>query len=204
MASTEEPSDQENTAMSIDKCIDLLQSHKIKLIAFDMDQTAVAMHSRGKLRREELDEYIAKATPAFKELVPALHAQQLYLAIATHSDEAEFKGEIQPETHILGKELATALVNQTFSEEIASSFFVVAYNPRWHAEGQEEENKIKRYHMRELQRHFGVEANEILFLDDTPSVVEDCIQTCGVRTIQIDPERAFRLSDILDNLTQSL
>jgi hypothetical protein len=180
MASNREPTDQDN--MSVDKCIDLLKSHKIKLIAFDMDQTAVAMHSRGKLRREELDEYIAKATPAFMKLVPALHAHKLYLAIATHSDEAEFGGEIQPETHILGKELATALVNQAFSEDIASSFFVVAYNPRWHAEGQKEENKIKRYHMKELQRHFEVEAKDILFLDDTPSVVEDCIQTCGVRT----------------------
>jgi hypothetical protein len=202
MTSTEEACHQDNI-MSIEKCIDLLKSHDIKLIAFDMDQTAVAMHSRGKLRREELDDYVAKTTPAFKELVPALHAHGFYLAIATHSDEAEFREEIQPETHILGKELATALVNQLFSEEIASSFFVVAYNPRWHAEGQEEVNKIKRYHMKELQRHFEVKANDILFLDDTPSVVEDCIQTCGVRTIQIDPERAFQLSDLLENLTPS-
>jgi hypothetical protein len=201
MTSTKEPRDQE--IISIEKCIDLLKSHKIKLIAFDMDQTAVAMHSRGKLRREELDEYVSKATRAFMKLVPALHAHKLYLAIATHSDEAEFSGDIKPETHILGKELATALVNQAFSEEIASSFFVVAYNPRWHAEGQEEENKIKRYHMKELQRHFELEAKYILFLDDTPSVVDDCTQFCGVRTIQIDPERGFQLSDILENLSQS-
>jgi len=34
--------------------VTLLQYHSIKVVVFDMDQTAVAMHSRGRLRRDQV------------------------------------------------------------------------------------------------------------------------------------------------------
>lgn len=184
----------------VEECIRLLRRDHIKVVAFDMDQTAVAMLSRGRLRRNDLQFYISKASPAFSELIPALFDHGFGPAIATHSDEAEFSGDVKRETHILGSELAKALVDTTFPAPIARSFFIVAYNPRWHFDGMEENKKIKRHHMEEIKSHFGVDAKEILFFDDTEIVVEDCNKTCGVRTIAVDPSEAFQLSDLLNGL----
>jgi len=135
------------------------------------------------------------------ELVPALHRWGFRLAIATHSDEAEFGGPVGPETHILGSELANALLGECFDPEVASDFFVVAYNPRVRLkdgkdEKDKEHNLLKRNHMRRIQQHFGVRADEILFFDDTPSVVKDCTETCGVRTVEVNPRIGFQLSDV--------
>ena len=74
---------------------------------------------------------------------------------------------INPNTHILGKELASKLIEKYFTNDIVSSFFIVAYNPRAHHHRQEEEeqqenneeeniNKKKRYHFRLIwDRYFG-------------------------------------------------
>jgi hypothetical protein len=177
-----------------------------------MDQTAVAQHSHGKLQRgEPMQRYLSHVTPAFRALVPLLHKEQFGLAIATHSDQAEFGGEIQSETHILGEELVRALLEHCFpvSDEdeegvvasIVSSFFIVAYNPRVHSPTNDEDNKIKRYHMRQVKQKFGItDGNDVVFFDDTPEVVQDCVDVCGVRAIAVDPEFGFRLEDLLENL----
>ena len=84
------------TTELLDKCVALLQQHDIKVVSFDMDLTAVARHSRGRLKRgDDLKEYLSHATDAFQALVPALHQHGFhYLSIASHSDEAEFGGEV--------------------------------------------------------------------------------------------------------------
>jgi hypothetical protein len=184
----------------LDECITLLKRHGIKVVTFDMDLTAVAMHSRGRLRRDELDEYLSHATQAFQALVPVLYKHGFKLSIATHSDEDEFGGKIQPATHILGKELATSLVQRWFSSEIASSFCILAYNPRVHPDDAPEDNKIKRYHVRKLREHFEVKPSEILFFDDTEAVVEDCRDTCGVLAFSVNPQCGFRLQDLINNM----
>lgn len=182
------------------KCVKQLKERKIKVVAFDMDQTAVSVHSHGELRRDKLNEYLLQATPDFVKLIPRLHEEGIGLAIATHSDEAEFRGEIKPDTHVLGSEIAKALVEKYFSCEIASAFLIIAYNPRVRPGGDKEENKIKRYHMHNISEHFKCRPEEILFLDDTESVVKDCNEFCGVNTILVDPRRGFQIHDILDNL----
>ena len=78
------------------------------------------------------------------------------MAIATHSDEAEFANDIQPSTHILGFELATSLIKKHFPPEICDAFQIVAYNPRVHPDDDPTKNKIKRYHMRKIREHFNV------------------------------------------------
>jgi Mg2+/Co2+ transporter CorC len=110
---------------------------------------------------------------------------------------------VQLETHILGEELARALVKHHFSAEMSSAFFVVAYNPRHRgAEGLLKDNHIKRYHMRILIDHFQVlDPADILFFDDVQHVVEDCRDTCGVRAVQVDPEVGFQLSDLIHHLS---
>jgi hypothetical protein len=162
-----------------------------------MDQTAVAVHSHGRLRREELKEYLSQTTKDFLSLVPALYHAGFQLSIATHSDEAEYSDKIRVESHILGDELARALLQQ-FEPQIASAFFIVAYNPR--VRSSREEDRIKRYHIRAIQQKFGVQASNILFFDDAMDVVADC-RELGVRTVRVDPKMAFRLSDLLEGLS---
>jgi hypothetical protein len=199
--STSSPTPPDDT--SLEECISLLKKKGIKVVVFDMDNTAVAQHSRGSLLRSELNGYLDMATPDFRSLTPLLHKNGFSLAIATHSDEAEFNGEIQPRTHILGAELATSLLQKHFSPEIVASFFIVAYNPRVHPEddSNKDTNLIKRYHMRCIVEHFQIQPKEILFFDDTHHVVEDCISTCKViHSFLVDPHHGFRLTDLTDNL----
>jgi hypothetical protein len=184
----------------VKRCIHALSLQKlpVQVVAFDMDQTAVAVHSRGQLRRDQLHNYLDKAVTPFLRVVPALHAAGYCLAMATHSDEAEFdatKG-ITPETHILGHELAMALLQRYFSSDVVAAFFIVAYNPR--VRGDTDENRVKRYHMRQLQAHFGIDdASRILFFDDTPGVVEDCRDHCGTQAVLVNAETGLQWSDFL-------
>jgi hypothetical protein len=165
--------------------------------------------------------YLQAAAPPFVQLVPALHAAGFFLAIATHSDEAEYDTAgstggtssaaaaaaavgIHKETHILGHELATALLDRYFSAAIVAAFCIVAYNPRVRlgngsADKEVENHKVKRYHMRRLQEHFGVEdPSRILLLDDTPAVVQDCRDFCGVQAVLVQSaEKGLQWSDIL-------
>jgi hypothetical protein len=187
------------------RCMELLREHSIRLVVFDMDQTAVAAHSRGRLERAELASFLNHATADFVSLIPRLFAAGYSMAIATHSDAAEYgsKKEVQPETHILGEELARALVDRHFPADMARAFFIVAYNPRHRGpEGELQVNRIKRHHMRMLMNHFQVQAAaDILFFDDTPHVVDDCRETCGVRAVQVDAQVGFQLSDLLIHLS---
>ena len=184
----------------IDHCVHLLQKNGIKLVVFDMDLTAVSEHSRGQLLRSNVRDYVSKATPAFLAFVPKLQQHGFYLAIATHSDEAEFDGPIQRDTHILGMELATRLVHDCFPMEVSSAFSIVAYNPRVHPEHDSELNKYKRYHMRVLLAKYGVQGNEVAFFDDTLAVVDDCLNHCGIiHAVQVDDNIGFQIDDVINN-----
>jgi hypothetical protein len=194
----------------LDRCMKLLQEHSIRLVVFDMDQTAVAAHSRGRLERAEpvFSTFLNRATADFKSLIPRLFAANISMAIATHSDAAEYgvvDQQVVPETHILGEELARALVDHHFPSDMSSAFFIVAYNPRHRgADGELEDNHIKRHHMRMLKHHFQVEnAADILFFDDVQHVVKDCRVACGVRAVLVDPEVGFQLSDLINHLSAS-
>ena len=213
----------------LDQCVSLLKVHDIKVVVFDMDLTAVAQHSRGCLLRINLQDYLDNATPAFKALVPVLYENNFQIAIATHSDEAEFSGDIQPSgnsydlgsiwrklsntwrklsnsdiqpsTHILGHELATCLIENHFDSSICNAIKIVAYNPRVHPTDDpevKEKNKIKRYHFRKIQEHFKIDQpQQILFFDDTLSVVTDCNKHIGIRAIQVNPDTGFVIQDLL-------
>lgn len=189
-------------------CLQLLHAHSIHVVVFDMDQTAVATHSRGRLQRASLDTFLNQITPDFQRLVPHLHENGFHLAIATHSDEAEFKkgrqaALIDPTTHILGKELVMSVLHHCFEDKVANSFFIVAHNPRAHDQMKDPLNCIKRYHMREILNHFSVGPKEILFFDDDRQVVMDCADHCGVRAIHVNKTKGFHLDDLTRGLSSS-
>lgn len=196
-----------DTKLLVDQCLQALLDHNtkgngsnsIKLVVFDMDQTAVQAHSRGCLRRgDSLEAYSKKAAPDWLALVPALFQAGYKLAIATHSDAAQYSEIVQPATHILGTELAHAVLDASFARKIAESFFIVAYNPRHDSvAGHLAENLVKRRHMRLLLDEVET-ADDILFFDDVLAVVEDCRDTCGVHAVHVDENHGFRMSDLLN------
>lgn len=164
-----------------------------------MDQTAVARHSRGRLRRgATLEEFCKQATPSFKEFVPRLHAAGIHLAIATHSDEAEYERKnLDPKQYIIGSELARAVLSANFEPEIVEAFEVIGYNPKARGTTQDDRNKVKRYHMRCLQERFQVKPKDILFFDDVPHIVEDCRNSCEVHAVLVDANVGFHYNDLL-------
>lgn len=188
------------TKAEIARVLAVLKANSVRALAWDMDLTAVQKHSMGRLERSELDDFLNQTTPGFITLVPELHREGFGLAIATHSDEAEYNGgTVNQETHIVGEELARALVNKHFSKEVADSFYIVAYNPSARGdEGKAKDNLVKRYHMRLISAHFGVKPSEIMFFEDTPSIVLDTRKTCSVHAVQVNPRKGFQAKDILD------
>jgi hypothetical protein len=189
----------DDTPPRLKRCVELLLQKGIRVCVFDMDQTAVAAHSHGRLERgAPLEDYLSRVTPDFQALVPLLHRHQIHLAIATHSDELEYGDKVQPVTHILGRELAQTMIRASFPLDIAKPFFVVAYNPR--VRKANEENAFKRHHMREIQAHFGVQPHEMLFFDDVASIVEDCQRTCGVIAVCVCADVGFQMDDLINNL----
>jgi len=202
--------DDDDTTTIVQRCVQRLQREGIRCVAFDMDLTAVAQHSRGRLRRDQhhLDAYLGKAVPAFVELVPALLAANIHVAVTTHSDQAEQCSNNN--NIILGDELVRALLERYFAPTTGAvqQILVVAYNPRARGTLNCPHNKLKRHHMRCVREHFFANlqdkdddssaATTILLLDDTAAVVRDCRAHCGVRAIQVaDPARGLQWSDLL-------
>jgi phosphoglycolate phosphatase-like HAD superfamily hydrolase len=182
----------------MDHAISLLTEHDIKVVVFDMDQTAIVAHSRGCLSRRHLEDYLNKASQDFLDLVPQLHARGIHLAIATHSDAAEYSCLVRPDTHVLGQDLAQRMVDYHFDPIVAQAFFIVAYNPRVR-KATEESNLFKRHHMRVIREHFSqVEPKNILFFDDVLKIVQDCNEYCGVRAVLVDERKGFQLSDLVN------
>jgi hypothetical protein len=180
--------------------IHLLHKHGIKVMIFDMDQTAVACHSQGCLLRSSLHGYLEQSTPAFRHLVPLLHRHGFPLAMATHSDSSEYTDTICPDTHIIGQELAKEVLMHNFDNEIVDSFCIVAYNPKCYADGGNDMNQVKRYHMRVIRNHYNVKCEEMLILDDTKEVIDDCRDHCHVHAVYVDGSVGLRGNDLLDYL----
>ncbi|CAM9292436.1 unnamed protein product [Choristocarpus tenellus] len=167
----------------------------VKVAAFDMDQCLVAQHSRGRMTHQNLPKFLAKVTPDFLIAVPILIEEGLNVAVATHSDRAEYnwlQGRT-PRTHLLGEDLVWAVLNACFPHR-AASFFVVAYNPRARSWFPREENRGKRLHVRLIAEHYGVDASEVILFDDDQDNVS---LSQGFRAVKVNPAVGFRISDLM-------
>ena len=120
----------------------------VRVVVFDMDQTMVAMHCRGRLLRTDLANFASRATPDFVAAARALAAAGFKLAVATHSDAAEHCAERPLETHIIGKPLAEQVLRAAVPE-IAHLFYIVGYNQR--ARGNTSADDAgKKYHIKQI------------------------------------------------------
>ncbi len=192
-----------NTDDLVQQSIERLRERGIKVVIFDMDLTIVKQHSRGRMQRgEPLEVFLSLVSPDFVKLAPALHKQGFHLAIATHSDEAEYSRRITPTMHILGDELAKTVLQRHLPPEVADSFFVVAYNPYARRNPFQTffGDWAKRHHMNLIQNHYQVQPQEIVLFDDTLPIVMDCRRKCGIQAVQVSPLVGFTMKDILDKL----
>jgi hypothetical protein len=78
-----------------------------------MDQTLCTAHSHGTMTKAGVGAFAAAASLDFIRLAPALAAAGIAQAVTTHSDRAEHGGRNPPETHLLGEDLAAAVLART-------------------------------------------------------------------------------------------
>lgn len=156
------------------KFISFLKKSDIQCIVFDMDHTMSAFHCGEGIRKAEQREYIRAASKDFVALASALAVEPKFrLAVATGSDPAEYDLPGQSrETHILGPDLATALINQTCPAFVLPRFeIMVGYDYRLH--GKEPTNRGKRYHMRKISKFYNIPFEQMLIIDDSVSSLKN-------------------------------
>lgn len=181
-----------------EELVEKLVSLDLDVVAFDMDQCAVAVHSNGSLRNEEHDirAYVEKATPDFILVSKLLHQKGIKLAIATHSDAAEH-GPTRPlGEYILGDALVQRVLEHAVPS-IAASFKVVAYNPN--ARDNEDPNDAaKKFHIREIAEHYSVPPSRVLLFDDDINNVSDTAD--AFMSIQVSEKCGFQISTALQSV----
>ena len=171
----------------------ILNSNGIEVVVFDMDNCLVNAHSMGRLRRDRLSSFLDSVTPDFVCAAVELHRCGIKLAIATHSDSAEYGTFFRsPDTHIMGEELVNAVLSNTLPS-IMETFKVVAYNPTVRRNGRPEDQN-KRKHMREIARHYGVDTRRCILFDDDINNVHNNGERMVKSTVQ----------DLLDQLRTSV
>jgi len=158
-----------------------------------MDQTLVSAHSRGTMTREKLDEYCNKVTVDFKAVVPALLNRGIKLAVATHSDTFEnVYFNRSPSIYLLGEELVEPVLRSSVGD-LCNQFFIVAFNPTFRGE-KNPENYGKKYHVRAIAKHYGINTSDILLFDDDP---ENLRNVDNFHVFGVNPETGFTMEDFL-------
>eukprot|EP01052_Picozoa_sp_SAG31_P035034 SAG31_NODE_4173_length_3509_cov_58.704985_1_plen_262_part_00 len=161
----------------------------VKVVCWDMDQTMVAAHSHGTMTKASVDEFAAAVSEDFLGLSPALAEVGIRQAVTTHSDRAEHSSTNPPSTHLLGEDLAAAVLSRsTLPYELTKTILLIGYNPEVRSASGDADaglvkNQAKKYHVRMAARHYGVSVSECLLLDDVRSNVED---TEGCLTALVD------------------
>lgn len=150
-----------------------LREQGVRSVIFDMDQCLVSAHSRGRLRRRDLDAFVARVKPDFIAAANELHNFGFSLAVATHSDQEESAayGRHASE-YIMGEELVGEVLRQSLGQSLAAEFFVVAYNPRVR-KNFSAEDAHKRLHVRAIATHFGLTQEQCVLFDDDAANVAD-------------------------------
>mmetsp|Transcript_127141 Transcript_127141/g.283420 ORF Transcript_127141/g.283420 Transcript_127141/m.283420 type:complete len:216 (+) Transcript_127141:116-763(+) len=180
-----------------DRFVAWVVSSGLEVVVFDMDHTMSGMHCGSGLPIDQCHTYIEATSADFAEAARALHRiPGLHLAVATGSDPCEYDIEGQSrETHILGPDLAEAVIRYHCPEALPGFEIMVGYD--WRLHGERSEEKGKRYHMQKIAAHYGVAFSRMLLIDDTPSNLENEDGWHGV--LVRDASKGFRFEDCLFN-----
>eukprot|EP01083_Nonionella_stella_P256436 878936_1 len=165
-----------------------LRKAGIKLVLFDMDNTATSAHAKGCLTTEskdniyksrDLDDYVASASVHFKYIVPMLlENNEFDVAIVTFSDKKfykrpHYKSYAPREQSLAGEDLVKAFLKRVFPgfgglEEIRMFGRFAGRGSEdvyWYPElGSNERNK--NTHIAKMCGEFGVHPSKAVLFDD--------------------------------------
>lgn len=167
-----------------------LRSNEFKVVVWDMDCTMSAGHCGSGLKLDQLDAYIKDGSGDFVSAMyailnaNALHGDSFRCAVATGSDPCEYDllGQSR-DTHILGPDLATKLINYHCPETLYLFEVMVGYDCRLHVNDQDGDINYegKREHMRRIQKHYNVPYKNMVLIDDSASSLVNEDGWSGVR-----------------------
>lgn len=172
-------------------------SSGIDVVVFDMDLTMGSGHCGDGLKLEELASYISGASPDFVEAVRALSGiPSIRLAVATNSDPAEYDLQGQScQTHILGPDLATALLRHWCPEAVQKFEIMVGFDHDLHKDVPVLLGKS--WHMRRIAEHYKVDFSRMVLIDDTASRLENSDGWRGV--LVRDQKIGFQFEDCFED-----
>lgn len=180
-----------------------VRTHGIEVVVFDMDCTMSTSHCGAGLKKEEFQQYIDNASVDFITAIGALSKMEtIGCAVATGSDALEYDIPGQSrESHILGADLASALIENYCPAALHKFGLMVGYDHRLHAtctprgegEGETLSMEGKRHHMRLIQQHYGVPFHKMVLFDDHPSSLPNEDGWIGIK---VDPLVGFAFKNI--------
>jgi hypothetical protein len=175
--------------------IDIFKANNIKVVIFDMDQCIVNMHSRGLLKRKNIDLFLKKIKKDFIIFSTILFEHDIKLAIGTHSDEIEYNALKTEKNYIIGKELVEILLSKTVPD-IQNQFKIIAYNPMQHS-NKSSLNTYKKLHIRKISEFYNVSTSECLLFDDDQGNIDN---TDGIfNAYKVNVNEGFELNSYLIN-----
>lgn len=193
-----EEKDAELKQKQVQQFVAKLRELGIKMVVFDLDQTACKRHSGGVLPREETQAYIDDIAPDFLTIVPVLAKEGFYLSICTFTDSHyyfEEGGDIRfPKAeYIAGHELVNAFLEKHFDKEIVDKFFNVPYHPGIHDDPEIPNDK--NYHLKKVWQYYKKQniplaPKECILFDDTRDNVTNAR---GFKAVVVDRGTAFQL-----------
>ena len=78
----------------------LLQELGCKVAAFDMDNTLVGAHSRGRMTKARVQEdFVAHVSRDFVRVVPAMRVAGIKMAVATWADRVKYRRDVRACPH---------------------------------------------------------------------------------------------------------
>eukprot|EP00439_Symbiodinium_sp_Y106_P039165 s2340_g4.t2 len=144
------------------------------VVLIEKDCTMGSGHCGGGIRKEAAAEYIAGASPDFVEALQLLAAEpDIRLAVATNSDPVEYDLPGQSrETHILGPDLAAALIGHWCPQALPKFEAMVGFDPSLPEHADEPMLPGKTWHMRRIAELTGVPAKKMVLFDDAARNLE--------------------------------
>ena len=183
-----------------------VQKNEFDVVVWDMDCTMSSGHCGAGLPFEKLGEYIVGCSSDFIAAVKAVveydqsHAssgRKIHFAVATGSDPYEYNLPGQStSTHILGPDLARAVIEHHCPEALYLFEFMIGFDCRLHTEefvGHPLNIEGKRHHMRSIQQHFNVPFKNMVLIDDSASSL---VNEDGWSAVKVNGKEGFKIEHV--------
>ena len=194
---------------TMQECISCIHQNNIRLVCFDFDQTAYRGHTGGTLSlsiddvAHTLRNMVSDLSQDFLALVGELHKENVHVAIVTFGDAIDNQISLEDNQMILGGELLLRpVLNMGLNRQTEGKIPIYALNPDWRNNKGEplEFPDSKEWHLGQAMKHFGIhQPGEVLLIDDSLHNISEAAKD-GFRTVIVQPETAFTISQLLEQL----